>query len=99
MTVSMLNGLAAWGTSALLAFALAASHHLDADHSDEWAESPALQDAQRQASEADRRDMAAAEICRLEHGEAGFTWTAAGALVCLPRRGKPVQHAEVANAR
>lgn len=96
----MLNGWAAWGTSALLAFALAASHHLDVDdHSDEWATSASLGDAQRQAAADLRRDLAAAELCRIEHGEAGFTWTAAGALVCLPRKGKPVQHAEVTHGR
>jgi len=98
MTVAMLNGLAAWGTSALLAFALAASHHLD-DHSDEWAESAALEEAQKQAAADLRRDMAAAEICRLQHGEAGFTWNTAGELVCLPRRGKPVTHLEASYAR
>ena len=98
MTVSMLNGLAAWGTSALLAFALAASHRLD-DHSGEWAESAALQASMKLEDEDLQRDIDAAKRCREEHGEAGFTWTAAGALVCLPRRGKPVQHAEVANAR
>ena len=96
----MSGGLPAYGAAALLAFVLAASHHLDVDdHSDEWATSASLGDAQRQASAEDRRDLAAAELCRLEHGEAGFTWTAAGALVCLPRRGKPVHHAEVTHGR
>jgi hypothetical protein len=92
----LLNGLSTYGAVTLLAFSLAASHHLDVDdHSDEWATSASLGDAQRQAAADLRRDLAAAELCRIEHGEAGFTWTAAGALVCLPRRGKPVQHAEV----
>ena len=96
MNTRLLNGLSTYGAVALLAFALAASHHLDVDgHSDEWATSASLGDAQRQAAADLRRDLAAAELCRIEHGEAGFTWTAAGALVCLPRRGKPVQHAEV----
>lgn len=98
MTTVMLNSLAAWGTTALLAFALAASHHLD-DHSDEWAASAALEEAQKQASEEDRRDMDAAKSCRLQHGEAGFTWNTAGELVCLPRRGKPVTHLEASYAR
>lgn len=37
-----------------------------------------------------RRDLAAAAYCRQVHGEAGFTWTAAGKLACIPRRGKQV---------
>ena len=35
-------------------------------------------------------DLAAARVCRLRHGEASFQWTAAGNLVCVPRRGKQV---------
>lgn len=54
-----------------------------------------LADAQKQAKEAARaesarqyrRDMAAAALCREEFGEASFTWTQRGELVCVPRRG------------
>jgi hypothetical protein len=53
-------------------------------------QSAALSDAQRQAERDLRRDMAAAALCREQHGEAGFTWTAAGELVCIPRHGKKV---------
>ena len=56
------------------------------------AHSVALVDAQLAAARALRRDLAAAEICREQHGEAGYTWTEAGALVCIPRRGKRVVH-------
>lgn len=37
-----------------------------------------------------RRNLSAADLCRDRHGEAGFTWTAAGKLVCIPRRGKQI---------
>lgn len=58
------------------------------NHASEWPQSKALIDAQRAASQAFRKDMAAAKLCRQEHGESGFTWTAAGELVCVPRHGK-----------
>ena len=45
-------------------------------------------DAQHQAQAELRRDLAAARICREAHGDASFTWTAAGELVCIPRQGK-----------
>ena len=45
---------------------------------------------QTQAQREFKRDMAAAKLCREQHGEAGFTWTAAGELVCIPRHGKKV---------
>ena len=46
-------------------------------------------DAQEQARVELRRDLAAAKLCREIHGEAGYQWTAAGQLVCTPRKGKP----------
>jgi len=46
-------------------------------------------DAQEQARSELRRDLAAAKLCREIHGEAGYQWTAAGQLVCTPRKGKP----------
>lgn len=48
----------------------------------------AVTDAEQQAARDLRRDLAAARLCREQHGEAGYTWTEAGALVCIPRRGK-----------
>ena len=57
------------------------------DHSGDWAASSALKDAQQQALQAQRRDMAAAALCRGQYGEAGYTWTADNRLVCIPRRG------------
>lgn len=65
---------------------------LDDNHA-EHAAAASLEDAQRAEAAALRRDLAAARICREQHGEAGYTWTAAGQLVCVPRRGKPVQFA------
>ena len=47
-------------------------------------------DAQTQADLDWHRDMAAAALCRSQHGETSFTWTAAGDLVCIPRHGKKV---------
>ena len=54
----------------------------------------AVTDAEKQAARELRRDLAAARLCREQHGEAGYTWTEAGALVCIPRRGK--RHTEKA---
>jgi hypothetical protein len=53
-------------------------------------DSASSRDAQTQAQREFKRDMAAAALCREQHGEAGFTWTAAGELVCIPRHGKKV---------
>ena len=57
-------------------------------HASEWPQSQALVDAQRAAVREFHKDMAAAKLCRQEHGESSFTWTAAGELVCIPRHGK-----------
>lgn len=56
------------------------------DHGAEMAESASLLDAQRAAQRELKRDMAAAKACRELHGESGFTWTADGQLVCVPRK-------------
>ena len=55
------------------------------DHSAEWQASEALDAEQRLAQSTLRRDMAAAALCREQHGEASFVWTEAGMLVCIPR--------------
>ena len=50
-------------------------------------DSTSTADAKAQAQAELRRDLAAARICREAHGDASFTWTAAGELVCIPRQG------------
>lgn len=59
---------------------------MNADYSAEMAESQSLLDAQNAEQREYRRDMAAAKLCRETHGESGFTWTADGQLVCVPRK-------------
>lgn len=44
--------------------------------------------ARAQAQSDYRRDMAAAALCREQYGEATYTWTQRGELVCTPRHGK-----------
>ena len=75
-----------------MAMVLGTAHLLDGpdDHHAEWAQAEALSDAQKQARRELRRDMAAAKVCREQHGEAGFSWTEAGSLVCHPKRGRTV---------
>ena len=63
--------------------------HLD-DHGGEMRQSQNLSDAQRQAQRELHRDLAAAALCREQHGEASYQWTAAGELVCIPRHGHKV---------
>ena len=59
-------------------------------HDDEMSQAAALSDAQDQAQREFRRDMASARICREAHGEASFSYTADGQLVCIPRHGRRV---------
>ena len=82
----LINILAAIAVVALFA----AIQHQDAldEIKHAKAHTVALADAQIAAARALRRDMAAAALCREEHGEAGYAWTEAGALVCIPRKGK-----------
>jgi hypothetical protein len=47
--------------------------------------SKALSDAQAQAAQEYRRDLAAVQVCRSTVGESLVSWTAAGELVCIPR--------------
>jgi hypothetical protein len=44
-------------------------------------------DAQQDAEQSLRIDMAAAALCREQYGNSAFTWTAGGELVCIPRKG------------
>lgn len=70
------------------------------DHHAEHATAASLLEAQRAEAAQLRRDMAAARLCREAHGEAGFTWTVDGQLVCVPRRGiKPVTYSATAQAQ
>lgn len=64
-------------TATTLALALAMSISLD--------EPSEILDARNQAHAEFRRDLAAAKLCRETHGQSGFSWTADGELVCLPR--------------
>ena len=65
-----------------IAACLGLSFHLDDPH----AFADALADAQGQVKRDARRDLAAARLCRKEHGPGtGFTFTADNELVCIPR--------------
>lgn len=44
----------------------------------------------RDAQRAFTREMQAAQHCREAYGDASFTFTASGELVCIPRHGKAV---------
>lgn len=76
--------------AAAIAACLSLSHLLDAQGELRAvvATAAAVTDAEQQAARELRRELAAARLCREQHGEAGYTWTEAGALVCIPRRGK-----------
>lgn len=60
------------------------------DNRSEWKASETLKAEEKKAQSELRRDMAAAAVCREQHGESSFTWTEAGQLVCIPRRGGKV---------
>ena len=47
-----------------------------------------LSDAEKQAARDLRKEMAAAAMCREQHGESLVRWTEAGTPVCIPRRKK-----------
>ena len=82
-----------WTLAAGIAAILSTSYMLDGptDNHAEHAQAKSLTDAQREEKRLYRRDLAAAAVCREQHGEAGYTWSAAGELVCIPRKGK-VKH-------
>lgn len=79
-----------WCLAAGIAAILSTSYMLDGptDNHAEHAKALSLSDAQREEKRLYRRDLAAAAVCREQHGESGFTWTEAGALVCVPRKGR-----------
>ena len=81
VSISVLAALA-------LAVILSVSYMLDVDHGQEWQESSDSQAAQNDATQADRKQKAAQEICNQERGpqsEAKFTQD--DELVCTARRG------------
>jgi len=74
------------GLAVALAAILGSSHLLD-DHSADWPESTALQDAQRAARAQHRREQAAARLCADANGPgAAWRWTDTGDLVCTDHR-------------
>lgn len=77
-----------WVLAAVIAAMLSCSQVFDR-HSLDLAQSTNLTNAQRLSRAETDRDLAAAKLCRELHGEAGFTWSTSGELVCIPRRGKP----------
>lgn len=82
----MRPAILAWAPVLLVALGMGSAWHLD-DHGVEQAVADDLELAQAQAAATLRRDLAAARLCRQQHGEAAYTWAADGALVCIPRRG------------
>ncbi|MCF8156416.1 MAG: hypothetical protein K9K35_10460 [Rhodoferax sp.] len=87
-----------WLAALAIVTVVGVMQHLDSidDHHSEHARAIVLEDAQRDAARELRRDLAAAALCREQHGESGIAWTEAGALVCIPRKGKRTQHAATA---
>jgi type II secretory pathway component PulJ len=66
------------------------------DHNTEMAQAADLMQAQQEQDATLRRDLAAAQQCREQHGEASFTWNSHNQLVCIPRKGKAtIQLAQV----
>lgn len=55
------------------------------DNSAEWQQSSDLSDAQRQARQQLRKELAAARMCRETAPGAALVWTADGEAVCVPR--------------
>ena len=80
-----------WVLAAVIAAMLSYGQIFDR-HRLDLADSTNMTNAQRLSRPENDRDIAAAKLCRELRGEAGFTWSAAGELVCIPRRGRP--HAE-----
>lgn len=58
------------------------------DHSEEWAVSQSLIDAQIASQQDHRKQKAAQDLCLSTIGESSAAWTIDGELVCTPRKGK-----------
>ena len=59
-----------------------------ADHSEEWAVSQSLIDAQIAAQQDHRKQKAAQDLCAATVGESVAVWSIDGELICTPRKGK-----------
>ena len=59
-----------------------------ADHSEEWAVSQSLIDAQTASQQDHRKQKAAQDLCAATVGESSAAWTVDGELICTPRKGK-----------
>ena len=79
-----------WALAGAIVLLYAAVQQLDGidSHSEEMAVAASISDAQKQAAEETKRDLAAARLCRESHGNSGYQWTADGELVCVPRKRK-----------
>ncbi len=86
-----------WLASLILCLGIGASGHLDAqdDHSAEWAQSKALQDAQRAAALLQKKERAALAVCRQTVGESSAAFDADDQLICTPKRGAAVRVAHI----
>jgi len=58
------------------------------DHSEEWAVSQSLVDAQIASQQDYRKQKAAQDLCLETIGESSAAWTTDGELICTPRKGK-----------
>jgi Tfp pilus assembly protein PilV len=86
MSRALIDTLITWAMALAILGLYAVVQQADAqDHRAEWQASEALHADQKLAQSALRRDMAAAALCREQHGESSFVWTEAGMLVCIPR--------------
>ncbi len=91
MKSAITNLIATVAITLLIGTALSTAHLLDEqDGRAEMAQARQLEQQQREEARALRRDLAAAAMCREQHGEAGYTFTEAGQLVCIPRHGRKV---------
>ncbi len=88
MTANRLVNIAlAIGAAVAVAALLSTGHLLD-DHSADWPESTALQDAQRQAERQARQERAAQQLCiKIAGPGVAPGWDADGRLICRARRG------------
>lgn len=58
------------------------------DHSEEWAVSQSLVDAQISSQQDYRKQKAAQDLCLATVGESSAAWTTDGELICTPRKVK-----------
>lgn len=69
-------------------FALGAAIDAQPDAREETANALALQDAQAAAAQEQRKQLAAYQLCKQDHGpNVAAAWNFEGVLVCQPKRG------------